>query len=185
MSESTKVTKTEATNQIKEKLRSRKIKCQNSEGYTKDIINDNFSMEIRSAHYYGWSSEERNFDKVHINIKTTEYPHIRRALKDFDVTNNNYQSLIKKVKFIITEDLRIKHVKANQENKRFKNLTILKEQLTGLGAIKDEYGDGLVIQTKYFKVTFTPSEKEINIDLEDFSELSVKQAIEMINKLKG
>lgn len=179
------ITEQEAINKIIQKLHNRKIICGKKDKYRQDIINENFIMKIGSAYYYpGWSNEERNYDKVNIQISTQEYPHTRRRFNEFNITTGNYKNLVEKVKFIIQEDIKKKQEKQTKENSERNNFKILKEKLKGLGARKEQYGDNLIIKTKYFKVNFSATDTGIDVYLEDSRNLTIEQAIEMINKLK-
>jgi hypothetical protein len=186
-----KVTEKEARNKIIQKLRNRKIICLITDKFREDISNENFELEINTSHYYsGWSNEEgdydkvRDYDKVNISIKTKEYPHIRRALKEFDILKGNYSDLAEKVKFIIQEDIKKKQelkVKIGNQNS---NLELLKEKLKGLGARKEYYSDSYIIKNKFFIMTFCAYDDRISVDIEEPADMTIDQAVELIKKLK-
>jgi len=179
------ITEKEARNKIIQKLCNRKIVCLITDKFREDIGNENFYMEINSSYYYGgYSHETKNFDKVNIQISTKEYPHTRRRLNEFDVMNGDYNLLVEKVKFIIQEDIKKKQELKIKENNEKKNLEILKEKLKGLGAKKEQYGDSYKIKNKYFEMTFFAYEDRISIDIEEPTDMTLDQAIELINKLK-
>src|SRR3989304_3128578 len=118
-----KITKKEAINKIIQKLRNRKVVCLFKDNYRQDITNDNFTMGISSACYYpAWSNDERNYDKVNIQIFTQEYPHTRRRLNNFNVINGDYKELVEKVQFIIADDIIKKQTKQKKEINEKKNL---------------------------------------------------------------
>lgn len=179
------ITETETRNKIIQKLRNRKIDCLIKDNFREDIGNENFIMDIRSAYYYGnWSNEERNYNKVNIQISTREYPHTRRRLNNFDVNKGDYKELAEKVKFIIQEDIKKKQEQQLKENNEKKNLDILKEKLQGLGARKEHYGDNYKIRNKYFEMTFYAFDDRISVDIKEPKDMTIDQAIELIKKLQ-
>jgi hypothetical protein len=180
-----KITEKEAINKIIKKLRNRKIICQLGTGYKDDIENQNFDMEINSGLYYNtWSTKEKEYEIINIQISTKEYPHTRRRLNKFNVDTGNYDELIEKIKLIIREDIKKKQeleVKIKTQNS---NLELLKEKIKGLGAKKEQYGEGYVFKNKYFIVTFDAFEDKIGVDIKENEDLSIDQAIELIKKLQ-
>ena len=181
-----KVTEKEAKNKIIQRLRNRKIVCSLKNRMGEDISNENFDMEIRPTiqHAFYDRAKEDDYDKVNIQISTDSYPHTRRRLNDFDVINGVYSELVEKVNFIIAEDIKKKQIEQVKENSKQKNLEILKEKLQGLGARKEQYGDSYKIKNKYFEITFFAHEDRISIDIEEPADMTLDQAIELINKLK-
>jgi hypothetical protein len=180
-----KVTEKQAISKILQRLRSRKIVCEKYNYAFGDIRNENFLMEVSSAHYFsGWSDEENDYDKVNIKIRTNEYPHIRRAFKDFDILKGNYNDLAEKVKFIIEEDIKKKkELKVKMENQNY-NLRLLEEKLKGLGAKKEHYGDSYEIKNKFFTMTFYAFDDKISVDIEETADMTLDQAIELIKKVQ-
>ena len=178
------VTKDEAIKKIVAKIKNNKIICVSGNGYRDDIENENFEMEISSSHYYSYSNEERNYDMINISIKTKEYPHIRRALKAFDIMNGNYSFLVEKINFIIQEDVKMKEVKKAKENKQDFNLKLLREKLQGLGAKKGTFCDSYHIKNKYLDISFYAYADKISVDIKEIDNLTLDQAIELIKKLQ-
>jgi hypothetical protein len=181
-----KMNQKEAKNYIIQKLRNRKIICAITDKFREDISSENFLLEIISAGYHGFMDryEDRNYSKINIKIVTISYPHVRRAVKDFDLKTGDYSLLAEKVNFIIKADIKMKDLEKEKELKQSNFQKILKEKLEVLGAIKGHYGDMYKIKTKYFEMKFWAFDTGIRVNIEEPSDMTIDQAIELIKKLQ-
>jgi hypothetical protein len=182
-----KILKEEAIKIIKEKLHNHNIPCSGRKEHAgmTDITNDNFLIEISSHGYHSFCDkyEDWNYTICDIAITTTEYPHLRRAVRKFDLSSGNFIKLIEKVREIIEADKVIKANKSRAKNQTEENRKILETQLKDFNPEK-QYDTDLILKTPYFTIEFYPNEKGINIRLDDIRALTVETAIELYKKLK-
>ncbi len=171
------ITYSEAENILIEKLKEKGIKF--TDGYR--ITGENFKIDFRGKGYL-----HHDYEKINITISTlgysSQYPHsIKKYLRNFDIINGDYDKIIEKINFIISENKKMEKLLQKNEKLGKENFTKSLLKFKKYNPKMSEYVNGFEIRTNNLVVTICPdSDENIEISFKG----NYEDLIKLLDKIK-